>query len=35
MAPPLPVGSTVHFRYRVTIKGVTGNWIGPVSIKVE
>jgi hypothetical protein len=27
--------STVHFRYRVTIKGVTGDWIGPVSIVVE
>ncbi len=33
--PPLPAGATVHFRYRVTIKGVTGDWIGPVSIKVE
>lgn len=31
----LTPGSTAHFRYRVTIKGVTGDWLGPVSIKVE
>jgi hypothetical protein len=33
--PGLTPGSTVLFRYRVTIKGVTGDWIGPVSIEVE
>ncbi len=35
LLPGLTPGSTVHFRYRVTLKGVTGDWIGPVSIEVE
>jgi hypothetical protein len=35
MLPGLTPGSTVHFRYRVTIRAVTGNWIGPVWIRLE
>jgi hypothetical protein len=31
----LTPGSTVHFRYRVTVKGATGDWLGPVSIKPD
>jgi hypothetical protein len=31
----LKPGSTVHFRYRATVKGVTGNWSDSVAIIVE
>ncbi len=31
----LTPGSIVHLRYRATIKGVTGNWITSLPIKVE
>lgn len=31
----LTPGSIVHFRYRVTIKGVTGKWSGKIWIEVE
>jgi hypothetical protein len=33
--PRLTPGTIVHVRYRVTIKGVTGNWSAAVWIKVE
>jgi hypothetical protein len=31
----LKPGSTVHFRYRVTVKGVTGDWNDPLAIIVD
>jgi hypothetical protein len=35
LLPGLSPGATVHFRYRVTVKGATGDWRGPVSIMAE
>jgi hypothetical protein len=32
--PGLKPGSTVYFRYRATVKGVTGNWSDPISFIV-
>jgi hypothetical protein len=31
----LKPGSTVHFRYRATVKGVTGNWSNSIAIIVD